>query len=305
MEHERFPRMRSGGLALAVRAGLTALVGLTLIAPTASGARAAEKLDGHRLYVRHCEACHGSEGRGDGPDAALFVTRPRDLHDGVLTRYPTDDLVRRIRTGAPLALALDAAALKARATDTEAIVAHLERLPGIDWRLTERGQELFVDRCELCHGPNGQPGPDVPPGVHHPRDLTDPAFQRSIDDDALAALVRHGRHGMPALTPRIPESDLPALVAFVRLLSPGFVLYDRYCTACHGEDGRGAGSFAEGTPRPTVVFDRDYFRRHDPEQVRASVWHMLATQRPTMPHLRRSLSAAQARAIIAYLKQHD
>jgi mono/diheme cytochrome c family protein len=264
--------------------------------------RAAPAAEGGQLYVRHCASCHGPSGRGDGPDATLFATPPRDLRSGFLAKYSTDDLVKRVRTGAPLMLAVDTPALRARAADVEAIAAHLERLPTIDWRVVERGEELFIDRCEICHGQNGQPGPHPPAGVRSPRDLSDPAFQKNLRDDQVATAVRDGHRNMPALTPRVPQRDLPAVTAFVRLLSPGFVLYERYCAACHGDDGRGTGSFAEVGQRPAVVFDRDYFHRRDPEQVRAAVWHMLDAQHPAMPHLRRMLTEQQARTIIAYLK---
>jgi mono/diheme cytochrome c family protein len=139
-----------------------------------------------------------------------------------------------------------------------------------------------------------------------PRNLTDPAFQRSTADSDLTAAVRHGRAGMPALVPRVAEDDAVALTAFVRLLSPAYESYTRYCAACHGDDGRGAGSFAEATSRrPTVVFDRRYFERHDPEAVRAAVWHMVGERKPAMPHFRERLSEADARAVVEYLKRNE
>jgi mono/diheme cytochrome c family protein len=241
-------------------------------------------------------------GRGDGPDAELFVTPPRDLQSGFLARYPTDELVRRVRSGVPLELALDLPALRARAVEVEAHAAYLERLPAIDWRQVEHGQAVYVDRCELCHGRAGAPGPTVPRGARPPRDLGDPDYQRRVTDAELMVVVIHGRHGMPPLEPAVAAGELPALMAFVRLLSPGYALYDRYCATCHGDDGRGAGSFAEAVPRPTVSFDRAYFRRRDPEQVRTAVWHMLATKRPAMPHFRRVLDEDEVRAVIRYLK---
>jgi mono/diheme cytochrome c family protein len=259
-------------------------------------------LDGGALYARHCEGCHGITGRGDGPDAVLFMTRPRDLQSGFLARYSTDDLVRRIRNGIPLELALDPVALRGRAGDVEAIAAHLERLPTVNWRQMEEGLALYLDHCELCHGIAGTPDPTVPGDARPPRDLSDPAFQRDTTDAEIADVIRHGRRGMPATAP-IAAAELPALIAYVRLLSPGYALYDRYCTACHGDDGRGAGSFGEAGAQPTVVFDRAYFERRDPEHVRAAIWHMLDTQRPRMPHLRGVLSDAEARAIVSYLKR--
>ena len=259
--------------------------------------------NGRALYEAHCASCHGPRGRGDGPDADLCDPRPRNLREGFLARYSDAELAARILDGKRLQLALDPKALRARASEVEAIAAHIERLPRVDWRLAERGQEIYVDRCELCHGPYGRPGTDLPAGVRTPRDLSDPAFQRGIDDAELQTVVRHGRRGMPALRPDWSDDDLRALVAFVRILSPGCERYTRYCAACHGDDGRGSGSFADvAAARPTVVFDRAYFARHDPEQVRAAVWHMIDRKEPSMPHFHSELTAAQARAIVAYLK---
>ena len=280
------------------------LVIVPVLALTAAAGHAAP-LDGATLYGVHCERCHGVAGRGDGPDAAIFTTPPRNLRDGVLRRYSTEDLARRVRTGAPLELALDLPALKARAGDVEALAAHVRRLPTVNWRRAELGQLVYIDRCELCHGPEGKPDATAPQSARPPRDLADPGFQRGISDDELATVVRHGRRGMPALEPPLLKAEVAPLVAFVRLLSPGFVLYERYCAACHGDDGRGVSDPGSELRRPTVVFDAAYFRRRDPEQLRTAIWHMLAEQRPAMPHLRARLTDAEARAIVDWLKATD
>jgi mono/diheme cytochrome c family protein len=279
-------------IALVVLAGMS-------VAPSAG----ASEPNGRVLYLQFCFTCHGAEGRGDGPDANILASPPRDLREGFLKKYTTDDLVRRVRAGRTLELALDLPALRARANDVEDIVAHLKRLPAVDWSLVEPGWSLYLDRCMLCHGLWGKPGASLPPGVRTPRDLGDPAFQRATGDTAIVCSVRHGCKGMPALTPRVPESVGPMLVAFVRLLSPGFELYSHYCAACHGDDGRGTRDLGEVPGMPSVIFDRAYFSHRDPEQLRESVWHMIAEQKPTMPHFRRQLTEAQARSIIEYLKQ--
>ncbi len=257
--------------------------------------------DGRALFATYCASCHGRRGRGDGPDAALFDPPPRDLRTGFLAQRSEAELVRRIRDGGAKQLAIDPAALRSRAVEVEAIAAHVERLPGTNWRLVERGEEIYVDACELCHGPYGRATSSLPAGVRTPRDLSDPAFQRSVDDAELRTLVRHGRRGMPAIPRHWTDEETRALVAFVRLFSPGYERYARYCAACHGDDGRGSGSFAEVGLRPTPVFDRAFFARHDPEQVRAAVWHMLDQKKPTMPHFREQLSESDAQAIVRYL----
>ena len=63
-------------------------VNLTLLAAlvaTAAAARSQERSSlpaddtGRVLFVQHCSACHGTSGRGDGPAADTFRTRPPDL----------------------------------------------------------------------------------------------------------------------------------------------------------------------------------------------------------------------------------
>jgi mono/diheme cytochrome c family protein len=287
-------------------ARFVAIAALTVVAGRAeAGPAPPPGLDGRVVYTWNCEPCHGVTGRGDGPDAPLFASPPRDLHGGVLSRYSTDDLVRRIRSGVALQLALDPPALRARAGEIEALAAYLERLPSVEWRRIEEGQAVYLDRCELCHGSYGVSQWILPSTARAPHDLADPDLQRTLTERELASILRHGRRGMPAVDPPIDARELPALLAFIRLLSPGYALYDRHCAACHGDDGRGAGSFAEETERPTVVFDRAYFQRRDPEQVRTAIWHMLTTKRPTMPHFRRVLTDAEVRAVITYLKRSE
>jgi hypothetical protein len=49
-----------------------------------------------------------------------------------------------------------------------------------------------------------------------PRDLTDPAWQASVTDEAIAEAIRRGRGAMPAFP--LPEGTMRNLVALVRLL---------------------------------------------------------------------------------------
>ena len=290
-------------LRVALVIGFVVLVGCgrSLADPTPN----ADTPNGRLLYREYCSSCHGIAGKGDGPDASIFEARPRNLREGFLNKYKTDELVQRVREGKPLELALDLPALRARAGDVEALAAYLKRLPGINWDLASRGEDVFAERCVLCHGATGRPGPTLPAGVARPRDLSAPSFQKSVSDAQLILDVRHGRAGMPALTPRVAEEDARALAAYVRLLSPGYELYSTYCAACHGDDGRGNGNLAEAINKPTVAFTRDYFVHSDPEALRAKAWHMVRDQKPMMPHFRVLLTEAQARAIVEYLQRTD
>jgi mono/diheme cytochrome c family protein len=104
--------------------------------------------------------------------------------------------------------------------------------------------------------------------------------------------------------PRLPsETDGRALVAFVRLLSPGFELYSRHCASCHGHDGHPPRQFAAERQRPSRIFDRRWLARRDPARLRSAVLHMLEERRPDMPHFRTKLGESEARAIVEHLRR--
>jgi mono/diheme cytochrome c family protein len=271
-----------------------AAVGLAAAAPAA---------DGRRLYLRQCAPCHGVSGRGDGPDAALFAMHPRDLRDGVLARHSTEALVRRVRSGAPLQLAVDPAALRRRAAAVEALVAYLQRLPAIDWPRADRGWVLYAERCAICHGPYGTPLAPPPAGAKPARSLASRAFQSAVSDETLVEVVRHGRDAMPALVPRLSDEEARDVATYVRLFSPGFETYSGTCAGCHGDHGVPSGDRMDGVPQPTVVFSAQYFARHDSEALRSAIWHMLDEQAPVMPHHAAVLTDAEARAIVEYLRR--
>lgn len=259
--------------------------------------------DGEALFVSECASCHGRAGRGDGPDAFLFLPKPTDLRGGVLEGHQPERLVRRILDGATLRLPFDPGALRVWSQQTEAVVAHLERIPRLDWRVVTQGQRIYMTRCQICHGAFGhldaEPSGDP---KHSPTDLSASAFQRSLTDAELVTAVRHERPRMPPIPTVLEADDVQALVAFVRALSPGFELYSSYCAICHGTDGRPA-HIVETARRPTVTFDAAYFAHTDPEHLRVAAWHMLVEKKPMMPHFRGALSESGARAIIDYLRK--
>ena len=45
------------------------------------------------LFAAQCASCHGTEGRGDGPMAAMF--RPADLSDPAFQASHTDEVLAR------------------------------------------------------------------------------------------------------------------------------------------------------------------------------------------------------------------
>lgn len=62
---------------------------------------AERRTDGAALYARHCAACHGAEGRGDGWNAPALPVRPTAHADAdLMSRRPDDTLFDAIAAGA-------------------------------------------------------------------------------------------------------------------------------------------------------------------------------------------------------------
>ena len=246
---------------------------------------------GRVLFAEHCTRCHGLDARGDGPDAKLFEEPAADLvGSGVVAGNSDEDLIRRIGRGRRFRLKRSGVEeLPERKPATLALTRFLRQLPQVRWRSANAGKRIYLGLCASCHGWYGHAS-EVPGGAL--RDLGDPGFQSSLSDGALAERVRHRGDGGPALDPPLSDTEANDVATFVRRLSPGYELYERYCVGCHG--GRGATQW--------LVFDDAYFRKHAPGEVEERVWHMVRGVMPAMPHFDGVLSPRDAASIVAFLR---
>lgn len=56
----------------------------------------ADEVTGSEIYAKQCVACHGKEGKGDGPAAAALTPRPPDLTDSTKTGKLSDEELLQI-----------------------------------------------------------------------------------------------------------------------------------------------------------------------------------------------------------------
>ncbi|THF65278.1 c-type cytochrome [Pseudothauera rhizosphaerae] len=109
----RRPALVVGALAAGIGAGF---LGALLLQPSSRAAVLAEAApthfhrsplsfdstavaDGEPLYAAHCAACHGSDGRGEGPRAAGLPMWPPDLSRGLLWQKSDGELFWHVRHG--------------------------------------------------------------------------------------------------------------------------------------------------------------------------------------------------------------
>jgi mono/diheme cytochrome c family protein len=280
---------------------------------TAVVAKAA--IPAHRLtpgevrYIRHCAGCHGADARGGGAIGKALEVQPRSLRSAELLRNSDDELVVRILHGKNLPVPVDPKALPASEEEVSALVAHLRRLPTLSWGQVEAGERVYDSLCLTCHGIYGRGNGSLVSSLPvPPRDLSTPPYQQQVSDDDLLKLISEGKGAMPGSGDVLSLDDRKAVVTFVRLLSPGYELYDRYCVSCHGPRGQApdpalmdALGFPSSQP-PPPAFDRAYFQRHTDEQLRPKIIHMVKLNRIAMPHFAGELTAEQVREIVKYLR---
>ncbi len=56
---------------------------------------------GRDIYRIHCQECHGAEGRGDGPRAALLAPRPGNLVSAATSTKTDEELLAILAHGVP------------------------------------------------------------------------------------------------------------------------------------------------------------------------------------------------------------
>lgn len=254
------------------------------------------------LYASYCGGCHGPHGGGDGPVAGVIDIRPADLRaPGLLDRNSDDDIVARLLRGEPLRSTPRRNAV-AEDLETEAITAYLPTLSRTDWELLRAGRFVFEGACAPCHGAYGQ-GEGVLGATNDPPPANLMTARERYTDRGLERVAIDGVGTMPPLADTFEPGELRALVAYVRHLSKSYRLYDTYCAACHGDDGRGV--HPEDLLPPAVeapVIGAETVKRLGPTATRRKVLHMLQREAGRMPHFQDTLTEAQLRDILAYLR---
>lgn len=162
---------------------------------------------GYELFLAHCAACHGTNGRGDGIARMALDVAPRDFRNepfryvSTMDGIPThDDLVQSIKNGRvhgqmPAGPWLSDEAVNALAD----YVLELNRLGWVD-RLTQE----FADDQDMTS-----------------RDIEEIAFERVTTEEPIVV-------AMPG--PRFRAN-----------LASGKTLFMESCASCHGPAGKGDG----------------------------------------------------------------
>ncbi len=185
-------------------------------------------------FVQQCAACHGLDGRGNGPAAEQLYPKPRDFIDSPLRFASTgggphqvvDALERTIQNGVPRSAmpgfrgvlsdseiaGLARYVFKLRENSGATAVADapldLGEHPPVTAELEGRGKQLFRTRaCVTCHGESGHGDGTAARGLRDgqgkpvtPADLASGLFKSGQSAESLARTILKGVPGTP-MTP--------------------------------------------------------------------------------------------------------
>lgn len=190
--------------------------------------------EGRRLYVSYCQLCHGTDGKGDGPLARVMQISPADLTTTIRSR--SDTILTKIITGEgrQTITGRDRHNLLSEAmpewkdvfTDSQvkALIAYLRFLGRSEHELMGDpgiGMQLYQKYCQVCHGIEGD-GDGIMTELMGitPMDHTNPNETNKLDNERLIDSILDGQGKfMPAWRGILSQSDVEALVSYIRLLS--------------------------------------------------------------------------------------
>jgi mono/diheme cytochrome c family protein len=203
----------------------------------------------------HCGACHtardalgGPRGPalGGGALAALGWHAPSLLDDaeGGVGRWSVEQTAAWLATGldaravatGPMARVVEGSLQHLTPDDLRAMATYLKALPGAGTPATkaaptrppagpatlELGERLYRERCEDCHGANGEGGPPHWPALAGNRTLTQASpvnAIRAVLHGGFAPATRGNPrpYGMPPSGPELDDREAAALVSWLRV----------------------------------------------------------------------------------------
>ena len=187
------------------------------------------KVDGAKVYLRHCSICHGDNGDGNTRvqsslrppprnfttlSAALELTRERMIHSISHGRPGTGMMAHNDRlTAAEIAAVADyiRTAFMKSADDKER--RQLAKHVG--------GEEIYSKHCAVCHGDKGTSAVWARSGLNpQPRDFTTAQARQELTRERMLVSVANGRPGT-AMMPhkdKLTANEMEQVVDYIRVV---------------------------------------------------------------------------------------
>ncbi len=181
---------------------------------------------GQDLFVAKCQSCHGPAGKGK---ALPLVPDMKDLGNAAFLKSITaGEMFTKLSEGKG---AMPGFKSQLSKEDRWKIIGFLRNIIGEKGSVKKKtsvatlaitddeidqGQDLFVSKCQSCHGPAGK-GKALPL-VPDMKDLGNAVFLKSVTADAMFAKVTDGKGAMPGFKSQLSKEDRWKIIHFLRSL---------------------------------------------------------------------------------------
>ncbi|PJA29896.1 MAG: hypothetical protein CO189_01055 [candidate division Zixibacteria bacterium CG_4_9_14_3_um_filter_46_8] len=256
----------------------------TLLLCSFWSAKAGNPEEGRKLFLTFCSACHGSDGKGDGEASKYLEIRPQDFTDQkAMVEISDQEIYNFIRGenntfhGERFLPGFQLNLSDVQIWDLVSFIRSLHMMPAGD---AISGRKLYLTYCSSCHGRDGTGTGGAAEFLERtPTDHTDDQRMSKMTDDELYNIIAQGgkaahkSKSMPPWTTTLSTRQIWDVVAFVRVLHRQFQYvgvasnatgtFAKYCSVCHGQNGKGNGTIAAAfTPRPADLSDRAFAASH-------------------------------------------
>lgn len=168
---------------------------------------------GKEIYLRHCAACHGAFGAGDGPTAAELEPKPQAFTDKSFVRRHTPSSFYRVITNGEGKMPSYKETLSAQ---DRWDVTFYARTFATSAENIAKGEEIYVKNCAACHGAtgkgDGQAGTEL---KKKPANFTDIEFMITEKSSEFQKAIIEGRESMPSFVGPIPDEDVWHTIDYV------------------------------------------------------------------------------------------
>lgn len=172
------------------------------------------------IFSAECVSCHGADGLGTSIAPALNDPAVRAKSADELTRTITFGSAGTLMSGwSNVLLPEEISAMVTLIQRWDEIPTGTIPAPEVPIPTTAEsialGGQLYASNCAMCHGPEGQ-------GTQRAPSLNVKSFLTSTNDQAIEQIVTNGVPGtaMPAWGTRMTESEIQAIVGFIRQWEP-------------------------------------------------------------------------------------
>lgn len=207
-------------IARSLRLGVALLVVVLTAIPAARVAAAPgpDLAAGAALYSQFCALCHGANLEGYKADNAPALSSP--TFRATASNAFLQAAIERGRAGTAMAGYGNAVGGPLGPAEVDALIAHIRGgttpaalPPKRSTGDATKGERVYVERCQTCHGTPSQRGN----AVH----LANPMFLASASDAFLRVAITQGRPGTPmeAWSGTLGERQIEDVIAYVRSLA--------------------------------------------------------------------------------------